>query len=264
MKSALRLAALLVSLAGLAVHAKIIEKSVDYQHNGMTMKGYLAYDDAKAGPRPGVLVVHEWWGLNDYIRQRARQLAQMGYIAFAPDMYGNGKTTRDPKEAGALSGDVRQKGELAPRAKAGLEILRKQANLDAKHIGAMGFCFGGSTVLALAYSGEPLSGVVTFHGSLFVPDEKQRTQIKSPILILHGEQDAFIKPETISELKKVLDQSKVDWYMVTYAHAVHAFTNPDADSFKIPNIAYDEKAAKRSWDEMSRFFEEQLGGGKKG
>ena len=258
LKTMLRFAAAGLAFAALAASAKIVEKSVDYPYNGMTMKGYLAYDDARSGPRPGVLVVHEWWGLNDYIRMRTRQLAEMGYIAFAPDMYGEGKTTRDPKEAGALSGAVRNQNELAPRAKAGLEILRKQQNLDAKHIGAMGFCFGGSTVLALAYSGEPLAGVVTFHGSLFVPNEQQRTQIKAPLLILHGEEDGFIKPETISELKKVLDQSKVDWYMVTYAHAVHAFTNPDADSFRIPGIGYNEKAAKRSWEEMQRFFGETL------
>ncbi|HET9578855.1 MAG TPA: dienelactone hydrolase family protein [Usitatibacter sp.] len=254
---ALQIAAAVLAMAGFAVQARVVEKNVDYQYNGMTMKGYLAYDDAKSGPRPGVLVVHEWWGLNDYIRQRTRQLAQMGYIAFAPDMYGDGKTTRDPNEAGALSGAVN--GELAPRAKAGLDILRKQPNLDAQHVGAMGFCFGGSTVLALAYSGEPLGGVVTFHGGLFVPDEQQRSQIRTPILLLHGEEDGFVKPETISELKKVLDQNKVDWYMVTYAHAVHAFTNPDADSFKIPGIGYNEKAAKRSWEEMQRFFADTVG-----
>jgi dienelactone hydrolase len=259
---ALQLAAAALALAGLAVHAKVVEKNVDYQYNGMTMKGYLAYDDAQSGPRPGVLVVHEWWGLNDYIRRRTREMAGLGYVAFAPDMYGDGKTTRDANEAGSLSGGVREKGELAPRAKAGLEVLRKQANVDAGHIGAMGFCFGGSTVLALAYSGEPLAGVVTFHGSLFVPDEKQRTQIKAPILILHGEEDRFVKPETIAELKKVLDQNKVDWYMVTYAHAVHAFTNPDADGFKIPGIGYNEKAEKRSFDAMRRFFADQLGGKK--
>ena len=257
-RTLLRLAAATLAFAALAVQAKIVEKSIDYPYNGMTMKGYLAYDDAKSGPRPGVLVVHEWWGLTDYIRMRTRQLAEMGYVAFAPDMYGEGKTTRDPKEAGAWSGAVRNENQLAPRAKAGLDILRKQPNLDAKHIGAMGFCFGGTTVLALAYSGEPLNGVVTFHGGLFVPDEQQRSQIRTPILILHGEEDGFIKPETITELKKVLDQAKVDWYMVTYAHAVHAFTNPDADSFKIPGIGYNEKAAKRSWDEMQRFFHETL------
>lgn len=242
----------------LAGAAKMVEKNVDYSYNGTTMKGYLAYDDAKSGPRPGVLVVHEWWGLNDYIRARTRELAGMGYVAFAPDMYGEGKTTRDPKEAGALSGAVRQQNELAPRARAGLDILRKQQGVDGKRIGAMGFCFGGSTVLALAYSGEPLAGVVTFHGSLIVPNEQQRTQIKAPLLILHGEEDKFIKPETITELKTVLDQNKVDWYMVTYAHAVHAFTNPDAGSFHIPGIAYNEKAARRSWDEMQRFFGETL------
>lgn len=244
-------------VAAVTANAKVVEKNVDYQYNGMTMKGYVAYDDAKSGARPGVLVVHEWWGLNDYIRMRARELAQMGYVAFAADMYGNGKTTRDPKEAESLSGSVEK--ELAPRAKAALEVLRKQPGLDAKHVGAIGFCFGGSTVLALAYSGEPLAGAVTFHGGLFVPDDKQRKQIRAPILILHGEEDSFTKPETIAELKKVLDQSKVDWYMVTYAHAVHAFTNPEADRFKIPGIAYNEKAAKRSWDEMSRFFKDQFG-----
>jgi dienelactone hydrolase len=208
-----------------------------------------------------VLVIHEWWGLNDYTRSRTRQLAEMGYVAFAPDMFGDGKTTTDPKEAQALSSAVGGKaGELAARSKAGLEVLRKQSGVDTKRIAAIGFCFGGTTVLQLAYSGEPLQAAVTFHGGLVVPDEQQAKSIKAPILVLHGAEDTFIKPETIDGLRKALDAAKVDWYMVTYAQAVHAFSNPDADSFKIPGIGYNEKAAKRSWDEMQRFFTEQLAG----
>jgi dienelactone hydrolase len=245
-----------VALAATTVDAKIVTQNIDYAFQGKTMKGYLAYDDAKSGPRAGVLVVHEWWGLNDYIRGRTRQMAEMGYVAFAPDMYGDGKTTSDPKEAGALSGGV--DAEMAPRAKAGLEVLKKQAGVDPTRLGAMGFCFGGSTVLALAYSGEDLKGTVIFHGSLFPPEAGQASKIKSPIAILHGEADGFIKPETITAVKSALEAGKVDWFMVSYAHAVHAFTNPDADKYKIPGIGYNEKAATRSWDEMKRFFAAQL------
>ena len=254
----LALAAAALFAAG--AHAKVVTKTIEYQYAGQTMKGFLAYDDSKKARRPGVLVVHEWWGLNDYTKDRTRQVAHLGYVAFAPDMYGGGKTTRDPKEANAWSSAVGNvQGELARRAQAGLDVLLEQPQVDRKHVGAMGFCFGGSTVLALAYSGADLRGVVTFHGGLFPPDETQRTQIKAPIVILHGEKDPFVKPETIAKVKEALDAGKVDWYMVTYANAVHAFTNPEADSFHIDGIGYNEKAATRSWDEMKRFFQVQLG-----
>ncbi|HSN19427.1 MAG TPA: dienelactone hydrolase family protein [Usitatibacter sp.] len=246
------------ALFAAAAQAKIVAKTVAYPYEGMTMKGFLAYDDAKKGAMPGVLVVHEWWGLNDYIKERVKQVAQLGYVAFAPDMYGDGKTTGDPKVAGQWSGDVRKAGQLAPRAKAGLDVLLEQPHVNKRRVGAMGFCFGGSTVLALAYSGADLRGVVTFHGGLFPPDETQRTQIKAPIVILHGEKDPFVKPETIQQVKDALDAGHVDWYMVTYAGAVHAFTNPKADDYHIDGIGYNEKAAKRSWDEMKRFFDLQL------
>lgn len=251
--------AALLAAASLGAHAKIVEQTVTYQHEGKTMKGYLAYDDALPAKAPGVLVVHEWWGLNDYIRMRTRQVAALGYVAFAPDMYGEGKVTTDPKEAGALSGEVRTSGQLAPRAKAGLDVLRKQAKVDTGRLAAMGFCFGGSTTLALAYSGEPLKAAVTFHGSLFAPTPEQAAAIKAPIAILHGDKDFFIKPETIQQVKDALDAAKVDWFMVSYAGAYHAFTNPDADKFGIKGIAYNEKAATRSWDEMQRFLKVQLG-----
>ncbi len=241
-----------------SAQAKIVGKTVEYKYEGMTMKGYLAYDDAKKGARPGVLVVHEWWGLNDYIRERTRQVAALGYVAFAPDMYGDGKTTDDPKVAGEWAGEVVKGGQRAPRAKAGLDVLLRQPNVKKNDVGAMGFCFGGGTVLALAYSGADLRGVATFHGALFPPDDTQRTQIKAPILILHGEKDPFVKPETIQQVKDALEAGHVDWYMVTYADAVHAFTNPKADDYHIQGIGYNEKAAKRSWAEMERFFQVQL------
>jgi dienelactone hydrolase len=239
--------------------AKVVTKTVPYQHDGKTMQGYLAYDDANAGPRPGVLVVHEWWGLNDYAKGRTRQLAEMGYVAFAADMFGDGKTTRDPKEAQAWATAAgAQPGGLAAASKSALDVLRKQPQTDVEQLAAIGFCFGGTSVLQLTYAGVPLKGAVTFHGGLVVPDANQVAKIRAPILVLHGAEDTFIKPETITGLQKTLDNAKVDWYMVTYAQAVHAFTNPDADSFKIPGIGYNEKAARRSWDEMQRFFKEQF------
>jgi dienelactone hydrolase len=243
-----------VSLA----QAKLVTKSVAYEQDGTKLEGYLAYDDAKSGPRPGVLVIHEWWGLNDYVKSRTRQLAEMGYVAFAADMYGEHKVTRDPKQAQEWSSAIGNGGLMAPRSKAGLEILKQQAQTDKAKLAAIGFCFGGSTVLQLAYSGEPLAATVTFHGGLMPPKEEQLSQIKSPILILHGAEDGFIKPETIDQVRTSLDKAKVDWYMVTYANAVHAFSNPDADSFKIPGIGYNEKAARRSWAEMQDFFKEQF------
>jgi len=248
-------------VSAVAAEAKVVTRTVEYTQNGTKLQGYLAYDDVHAGARPGILVLPEWWGLNDYVKSRVRQLAELGYVAFAADMYGDARTTRDPKQAEAWMTSVSSKPDLrAPRAKAALDILRQQPQTDGKHLAAIGFCFGGGAALQLAYSGEPLDATVSFHGSLAAPDATQRKQIKSPILVLHGAEDSFIKPETIDAMRKGLDAAGADWYMVTYAHAVHAFTNPDADSFKIPGIGYNATAARRSWDEMQRFFKERFAG----
>jgi dienelactone hydrolase len=242
-------------------HAKLVTQTVPYQHEGKAYQGFLAYDDAKKGPRPGVLVIHEWWGLNDYAKTRTRQLAEMGYIAFAADMFGDGKVTRDPKEAQAWSSAVSPQ-QFAALSKAALDVLRKRSETDDDKLAAIGFCFGGTGVLQLIYAGVPLKAAVTFHAGLVVPDEKQAAKIRAPLLLMEGAEDPFIKPGTIEALSKALDAVKVDWYMVTYAQAVHAFSNPDADSFKIPGIAYNEKAARRSWKEMQDFFAEQFTPGK--
>lgn len=243
-----------------AAEAKVVTRTVAYDYEGKKMQGYLAYDDAKGGARPAILVVHEWWGLNDYTKMRTRQLAAMGYVAFAADMYGDGKTTIDAKEAQAWSSEVGgQPGMLAARSKAALDVLRKQPQSNPEELAAIGFCFGGTTVLQLAYSGVPLKSTVTFHGILTVPTDDQARKIRGTVLVLHGAEDTFTKPETIDGLRKSLDAAKVDWYMVTYANAVHAFSNPDADSYKIPGIGYNKNAAERSWDEMARLFHAQLG-----
>jgi dienelactone hydrolase len=259
MKLRKMLAAALAALVTLPVIAAVQTKEISYQQDGKTMKGYLAWDDAKSGAKPGVLVIHEWWGLNDYTKMRTRQLAEMGYVAFAADMFGDGVTTRDPKQAQEWSSGVgKTQGLAAARAKAGLDVLKQQKGVDTKHLAAIGFCFGGTSVLRLAYSGEPLDAAVTFHGGLVVPTDDEAKAIKTHLLVLHGAEDGFIKPETIDGLRKTLDANNVDWYMVTYAHAVHAFTNPDADSFNIPGIGYNKAAATRSWKEMQDFFKEEM------
>ena len=250
------LAAATAAFLALPVLAAVQTKEISYQQDGKTMKGFLAWDDAKKGARPGVLVIHEWWGLNDYTKMRTKELAQMGYVAFAADMYGDGVTTRDPKQAQEWSSGVGK--DMAPRAKAGLDVLSKQKGVDTKHLAAIGFCFGGTTVLRLAYSGQPLDAAVVFHAGIVAPTDEEAKAIKTHLLVLHGAEDTFSKPETIESLKKTLDANKVDWYMVTYAHAVHAFTNPDADSFKIPGIGYNKEAATRSWKEMQDFFKEEM------
>lgn len=255
------LAALAVAalLAAATAQARIVAQPVSYTHDGVALEGMLVYDDTKTVQVPGVLVIPEWWGLNDYAKSRARQLAQMGYVAFAADMYGKGKVTVDAKQAEAWATPFYKKPEMfAARAKAGLEQLLKAQQTDPARTAAIGFCFGGSAVLQLVYSGEPLKAAVTFHGGLMPPDATQQKAIKTPLAILHGAKDPLVKREDVDKTLQGLSASGSDWYFVEYANAVHAFSNPDADKYKIPGIGYNEKAARRSWDEMQRFFQEQF------
>lgn len=253
----LMIAAALLAWAPLAT-AEIVTRSVDYREGDTLLKGYLAYDDALEGPRPGVLVVHEWWGLNDYAKSRARDLAKAGYVALAIDMYGDGKTTRDPKQAGAWAGHLRGTPLMRQRAKAGYETLIGMDMVDADRVGAIGFCFGGTTVLELAYSGLPVDGVVSFHGGLTIPSDQDLADMTASVLVLHGAEDGFIKPETIDEFQATLSAADIDWHMVYFGGAVHSFSNPAADEVGIEGIAYDEAAARRSWRHMLDFFDEVL------
>jgi dienelactone hydrolase len=240
-----------------AAWADVKTETVAYKVGDKTFKGYLAYDDAGKAKRPGILVVHEFWGLNDYARKRAEQLAGLGYVAFAVDMYGDGKTTEHPKEAGAMAGMVRmnQKEWLA-RANAGLQILRDNPLVEGNKLAAIGYCFGGSTALTLANSGADIRAAVSFHGALPIPSEDDVKGIKAKILICHGAADAFIKEDTIQKMRGVYDKNGVDYQMIYFGGAVHSFTVPDADSKKLNGIRYDAAADRRSWAAMRALFNE--------
>ncbi len=254
---------LLVSVAvAMQTHAKIITKSVAYEHAGTKLEGYLAYDDAvvsTAHPAPGVLVVPEWWGLNDYPKGRAEQIAKLGYVAFAADMYGAGVVTTDPKKAGELATPFYGSPLMAARAQAGIDQLLATGLVDATRVAAIGYCFGGSTCQALAFSGAALKGVVSFHGGPVPVPADAATKVKAKILICHGAVDPFVKKEDLDALLKGLDGAKLDYQFISYAGAVHAFTNPGADKIAAATglpIAYNAAADARSWRHMQAFLAE--------
>ncbi len=246
-----------IVLWGSVAQGAVMTKTISYQEDGASLQGYLAYDNALKGKRPGVLVVHEWWGLNDYARKRATQLAAMGYVAFALDMYGKDKVADHPEQAKEFMKKVTQNVDTwQKRALAGLEILKKQPNTDSNRIAAIGYCFGGSTVQQLAYSGADIRGIVSFHGSLIPPTESAVKQTKAKILICHGASDPYTKPEALPTYLTTMNASGIDWKMSIYAHAKHAFTNPDADNYGMAALGYNRTADRRSWEDMKQFFNE--------
>ena len=250
------LAVILTLALAAGAQAKVVTQNLEYKQDGTVLEGFLAYDDSLKGPRPGVLVVHEFWGLNDYVKNRARQLAQMGFVALAADMYGKGVVTKDPQEARKLAGHLRGTPLMRQRALAGLELLKKNKLVDPKHLAAIGFCFGGTTVLELAYAGTDLAGVVSFHGGLVPPKAEDVKNIKAKILVLHGADDPHIKPEEIAAFQEALRKGGANWQMVYYGGAVHSFSNPEAGSDKSTGAAYDSRTAGRSWNQMQLFFKE--------
>ncbi|HTM53654.1 MAG TPA: dienelactone hydrolase family protein [Pirellulales bacterium] len=241
-------------------YGKVITKSIDYEQGGVKFEGYLAYDDATQGKRPGVLVVHEWWGLNDYAKDRARQLAELGYVAFAADMYGKGVLAKTQPEAAALAGKLRGNPLMRERMKAAFDVLASQEQVDKSKLAAIGFCFGGTCCLELAYSGADLAGVVTFHGGLTAPAEQDVSRIKARILALHGADDPLVPPAQVKAWEEGMRKAGVDWELIAYGGAVHTFSNPAAGSAnKAQGVAYDAKAAARSWQHMQLFFREIFG-----
>ena len=259
---AMRMRILLFTLTTLVLSARaeVITKSMTYEQGGVKCEGYLAYDNQVTGLRPGVLVVPEWWGLNDFAKERTRQLAKLGYVAFAADMYGGGLATTDPKKAGELAGQFYGKPLMAERAQAALDQLLKTGLVDEKRVAAIGFCFGGAVCQTLAYSGARLAGIVSFHGSLVPASPEAAAKNHARFLICHGALDPFSKPEEIAAFKKSLDDGKFDYQFISYSSAVHAFTNPGADALAaatgLKGIGYNEPAARRSWQLMKLFFDE--------
>lgn len=243
---------------GLSAQAKVVGEEVEYSSNGTTMKGYIAYDDAKKGKRPGVLVVHEWWGHNEYARKRARMLAALGYTALALDMYGDGKTAEHPKEAGAFAGEVRANMKQATaRFNAAKQVLMEHETTDPDKIAAIGYCFGGGIVLEMARRGVDLDAVVSFHGSVATQNPAQPGDVKARILVCNGQEDPFVKPDQIAALKQEMKNANVDFTFKSYPNAKHSFTNPDADKygkkFDLP-LQYNEAADKKSWEDMKAFL----------
>lgn len=235
-------------------------ETIEYKVGDTTCKGYLAYDDSSETKRPGVIVVHEWWGLTDYPKRRAEQLAQLGYVAFCPDMFGDGKTTSDPKEAERLITELGKTPDVASaRRQAAFDQLKKQPQVDATRIGAMGYCFGGAQALAMARSGMDLKGVVSFHGALGTSSPAKKDAVKAKILVCHGAADPMVTPMHVMDFEKEMDAAGADWQVNVYAKAVHAFTNPDVDKFKIPGVAYNAEADRRSWKAMQAFWDEVFG-----
>lgn len=246
---------LVLGLIGGKAGATVVTKDVEYKDGDVTLKGYLAYDDAAKGKRPGVLIVHEWWGLNDYTKSRAKQLAELGYVAFALDMYGEGQHTTKREEAQNLCGKVMGDVKVwRKRAMAGLDQLLKQENVDPKKVAAIGYCFGGTTALNLAYAGAPVAGVVSFHGSLQPPQPDDK-EIKAKILVCHGADDPFIPGEQIDAFQEAMQKAGCDWQMIFYGGAVHSFTNPNAKG-DLQGAKHHPAADARSWEHMKSFFNE--------
>jgi dienelactone hydrolase len=249
----------LISSAGL-VRGELQTKTITYKHGDLECRGYLAWDDAIDGKRPGILVLHEWWGLNDYARERTEQLAKLGYVAFAADIYGEGKTVDHPQDAGKMATQVRANVEdWRKRATEALGVLRSQPQCDTSHMAAIGYCFGGSTALQLAYTGADLKAVATFHAALPAATAEEAKQIKPDLLVCHGADDSFVSAEAVAAFKKPLEAAGAELKFVAYPGAKHSFTVPSADSHGIEGLKYNKAADEGSWQEMRAMFARQLG-----
>ena len=235
-------------------------KAVQYKVQDVVMEGYLVHNKRITGKHPGVLVVHEWWGLNDYARERARMLADLGYTALAVDMYGGDKVADHPDDAGKFSSELMKNFDVAKaRFLAAMDVLKKDPSVDPSMIAAIGYCFGGGIVLNMARQSVDLKGVASFHGNLAAIKPARPGSIKAKILVLNGGADSFTTPQQIADFKKEMDAAGADYRFISYTGAMHSFTNPEADElarkFKMP-IAYNADADKQSWEELQKFLKE--------
>lgn len=251
---------LALTLASCATNSSKLGNEITYQNDSIEMKGYLASVDDGNTKKPGILVVHEWWGHNEYARKRADMLAEAGYVALAVDMYGDGKQAGHPKDAAKFSSAVfKNMKEAKSRFLSALETLKSHPHVDKNKIGAIGYCFGGGVVLTMARMGIDLDGVVSFHGSLKSPVKAKRNKVPAEILVYNGAADPMVTKEDIKNFKKEMSRAKVSYKLVNFDGAKHAFTNPEATDlgkkFGLP-LAYDKEADKKSWEGTLNFFKE--------
>ena len=250
---------LTVLCGALVARAELRTQTIEYKQGDTTLEGYLAYDTSFTGKRPGVLVVHQWKGLTEYEQKRAAMLAKLGYVAFCADIYGQGIRPQTTAEAGAQAGKYKgDRSLLRARANAGLEALKKVEQVDVKRVAAIGYCFGGTTVIELARSGAELSGVVSFHGGLDSPTPADGKNIKCKILACHGADDPFVPAKDVTAFEDEMRAAKVDWQLLKFGGAVHSFTDWDMDGKALPGAQYNEAADKRSWTAMQQFFGEMF------
>jgi dienelactone hydrolase len=232
---------------------------VPYRDGDATLEGHLAWDGARPGPRPVVLVVHEWWGLGDHARRSAERMAALGYLGFAVDMYGKGMLTKDGKQAGEWSGALRKDpAAVERRLRAALAALKDRPEADLGRVACIGFCFGGTVSLEAAWAGLDLRAVVSFHGNPTAPPAGKAKGVKASILVLHGADDPFVPRETIDGFEAAMKEHGLDWAFVSLGGAVHSFTNPEADGSFSAGAKYHAVAARRSWAFAEGFLEERL------
>jgi len=238
---------------------KVNGTEVTYATDSTSMKGYIAFDENKKGKRPGVIIIHEWWGHNDYVRMRADSLAKLGYTAIAVDMYGDGKKADHPSDAGKFAGSVfANMPEAKARFEAAVNVLKQHESVDGEKLAAIGYCFGGSVALTMANSGMDLDAVAAFHSSLRLPIMPS-SDLKARVLVCNGEADTFVPAESISVFKSAMDSVGANYEFISYPGAIHGFTSKEADAngkkFNIA-LAYDAEADQKSWNELQELFKE--------
>ena len=244
---------------GLIVSARaaIQTQTVEYKQGDTTLEGVIVFDDVVKTKRPGVLIVHQWMGLTDYEKKRAEMLAQLGYVAFCADIYGKGVRPKDTSEAGPMAGKFKSdRALLRARVNVALDTFKKSELVDTKRIAAIGYCFGGTATIELARSGAELSGIVSFHGGLDSPTPTDGKNIKTKVLACHGADDPFVPAKDLAAFESEMRDNKVDWQLIAYGGAVHSFTQPMAGNDNSKGAAYNERADKRSWEDMKQFFGE--------
>ena len=248
---------LIIFLLTKTTMSQIHKESIQYKDGGAILEGCIAYDESLVNKRPGILVVHEYFGLNDYTKMRCEMLAKLGYFAFAADIYGKGVIAKTPDEAGKLAGIYRNDRSLMrSRITAAYNEIKQQKFVDADYIAVMGYCFGGTVAIELGLTGADLKGIVSFHGGLEFPNSDDFKNIKGKVLICHGADDPFANLEKVIKVQNQLKDAGVNYELDLYGGTVHSFTNPASGSDPSKGVAYNEQADKRSWEKMKDFFVE--------